>query len=222
MSIFRLGGIPGMIVAAEGTWHHEITSLDTYALDDPQLRRQILGGNGIIISGGADHLQLAKYRAELTDYVRRGGRVLVSGHVSVAFIDSLARWSKLEFRNPSDVRPHSLASHPVWAGVNYQDLEYRTGVPGTHSYQEMERIGVAGFYGRGYHVNLPEGTRVITGIGPLALPLDYSYSMGAGEVLVHGGLDLEGVCDEHYSSRNLGPNLVDWMMSSTQAEGATV
>ncbi|PYI40206.1 hypothetical protein CVS30_01425 [Arthrobacter psychrolactophilus] len=220
MSLFRIGGIPGMIESRDGSWPQAITHVDSYALDDPATRELILGARGLIISGGADHLLLAKYRDELSNFVRNGSRVLISGHVSIPFIEGLARWSKLEFRNPSDVRPQPLASHPIWHGVDYQELEYRTGVPGAHSYQELERIGVAGFYGRGYHVNLPEGASVITGIGALALPLDYAYRLGAGEVVVHGGLDLEGVCDEHYSSKNLGPNLVSWLSAATLLEGA--
>lgn len=196
-------------------WHDAITAVDVYDLDNEQARTRILAADGLIVSGNTDHLLLHKHREALTRFVREGGRVLVNGHVILDFIEGLARWSRLEYRNAADVRPHAVGSHPVFDGVDYADLHYRTGVPGAHSYQEMERIGVAGFYGRGFHMNLPEAARVVTGIGPLALPLDYSYQLGAGEVLVHGGLDLEGFSDEHYSSRSLGPNLVAWLEGGT-------
>lgn len=211
MSLYRLGGAIGMAAPSKNTWRDSITAVDVYDLDDDAARQRIFGASGLIISGMADHLILARYRTELTAFVRDGGRVLVNGQVIVEFIEGLARWSRLEYRNSADVRPHGLASHPVFDGIDYQDLHYRTGVPGVHDYTELERIGVAGFYGRGYHTNLPESASVVTGIGPLSLPLDYSFPLGAGEVLVHGGLDLDGFCDEHYSSVNLGPNLVAWL-----------
>lgn len=221
MSIYRLGGVIGMATPGKITWLDAITAVDVYDLDDKQGRARILGASGLIVSGNTDHLLLARHREALTDFVRKGGRVLVNGHVTVAFIEGLARWSKVDYRNAADVRPHGVSSHPVWQGVDYQDLHYRTGVPGIHSYADLERLGVAGFYGRGYHVNLPESAQVVTGIGALSLPLDYSYPLGAGEVLVHGGLDLEGFCDERYSSRSMGPNLVAWLEGGTTEHSST-
>ncbi len=193
------------------SWRGRITDVDAYDLDDDAARTRIVSANGLVIGGGADHLLLGRYRGELTAFVRNGGRVLVNGQVVKPFIDGLAVWRKLEFRGPQDVRPHAVTGHPVWAGIDYKDLHYRTGVPGTHSYDRLEEIGVAGFYGRGYHLDLPEGADVITGIGQYRLPLDYSYRIGAGEVLVHGGNDLESFSDDRYSTGVLGPNLVEWL-----------
>ena len=85
------------------------------------------------------------------------------------------------------MQPHAVTAHPVWEGADYRDLHHRTGVPGTHSYEKLKEIGVAGFHGRGYHLDLPEGATAVTGIGLYRLPLDYSYRLGEGEVLAHGG-----------------------------------
>ncbi|MBP3037587.1 hypothetical protein J2M53_15180 [Arthrobacter sp. zg-ZUI100] len=218
--IFRLIGDTPMRGQRDPSWRGAVQDVDAYELDDAAARERILAAEGLIIGGGADHLLLARHRAALTGFVRAGGRVLVNGQVVKPFIDGLAPWRKLEFRGPQDVRPHPVEAHPVWEGVDYADLHYRTGVPGTHSYERLEEIGVAGFYGRGYHLDLPEGARTITGIGQYRLPLDYSYRLGDGEILVHGGNDLESFADDRYSIAGIGPNLVAWLEGGTGSAGA--
>ena len=210
MIIRLIGGTP-MRGQADPSWRGAISDADAYDLTNDAARARILSANALVISGGVDHLLLGRYREELTSFVRSGGRVLVNGQVVKPFIDGLAVWRKLEFRGAQDVRPHAVSEHPVWNGIDDRDLHYRTGVPGIHSYERLEEIGVAGFYGRGYHLDLPEGAQVITGIGSYRLPLDYAYRIGAGAVLVHGGNDLESFSDDGYSTRVLGPNLVAWL-----------
>ena len=219
MIIRLIGGTP-MRGQNDPTWRGAIEDVDAYDLDDDAARTRILSASGLIVGGGVDHLLLGRHRSELSSFVRRGGRVLVNGQVVRPFLDGLAVWRKLEFRGAQDVRPHSVTPHPVWDGVDYQDLHYRTGVPGVHSYERLEEIGVAGFYGRGYHLDLPDGAAVVTGIGPYRLPLDYVYPLGAGEVLVHGGNDLESFSDEKYTIGRIGPNLVDWLAGGTGGPAA--
>ncbi|MCQ1948198.1 hypothetical protein [Arthrobacter sp. zg-Y1116] len=221
MIIRLIGGTP-MRGQTDTTWRGAFEDVDAYDLDDDAARARILSADGLVIGGGVDHLLLGKHREALTGFVRAGGRVLVNGQVVKPFIDGLAVWRKLEFRGAQDVRPHPVSPHPVWTGIDYRDLHYRTGVPGTHSYERLEEIGVAGFYGRGYHLDLPESATVVTGIGQYLLPLDYSYRIGSGEVLVHGGNDLESFSDDQYSARVLGPNLVQWLEAGerTAAEPA--
>ncbi|MCQ1957776.1 hypothetical protein NNX39_14875 [Arthrobacter sp. zg-Y826] len=215
MIIRLIGGTP-MLGQADTTWRGAFEEVDAYDLDDDDAVARILSADALVIGGGVDHLLLGKHREALTGFVRAGGRVLVNGQVVKPFIDGLAVWRKLEFRGAQDVRPHPVSPHPVWAGIDYRDLHYRTGVPGTHSYERLEEIGVAGFYGRGYHLDLPENATVVTGIGQYRLPLDYSYTLGNGEVLVHGGNDLESFSDDQYSTRVLGPNLVQWLESGVR------
>ncbi|MFF3038277.1 hypothetical protein [Arthrobacter citreus] len=220
MRIIRLSGSNTMRGLGDPDWRGAIEDADCYRLDDPTERRSILAAGALIISGAADHVLLYKHRTHLSGFVRDGGRILVNGQVVLPFIDGLARWLKLDYRSPWDLRPHALSPHPVWEGVDYRDLHFRTGVPGTHSYEQLQEIGVAGFYGRGYSSPLPDGAVPVTGIGPNSLPLDYEFPLGAGAVLVHGGLDLEGFADERYSSARLGPNLVAWLSPGSSAAPA--
>ncbi|MFF2021954.1 hypothetical protein ACFVW2_09115 [Streptomyces sp. NPDC058171] len=112
-----------------------------------------------------------------------------------------------------------MTPHPVWAGVDFDELLYRTGVPGTPTGEELARVGVAGFYGRGYHGALPEDATVINGIGPYRLPIDIGYPLGAGAVLAHAGNDLLSFSDHDRTTRHLGARLLDWLEGPRLAPG---
>lgn len=168
--------------------------------------------SGIIVSSMCDQVYLSRNRSKLEAFVRAGGRVLFNGHVSQPFLPGLPKWRKLVFTRPEDLVIESASPHRIWAGIDLKDVLYRTGVPGEHSRERMAKIGVAGFYGRGYAVRLPEGARVINTIGPLQAPIDYSFPLGEGEVVVHAGLDLEAFADTPGTTLGrFGPNVRAWM-----------
>ncbi|MFC0452874.1 hypothetical protein [Rhodococcus jostii] len=145
---------------------------------------------GIYLTWDVDQEFLAEQREHLNSFVVRGGRVVVNGHVQRIFLDGLTRWRKLEFRNPSDLALTRVTEHPVWAGSDPKAFLYNTGRRGPVPFAELERIGVAGFYGRGCYLDLPDGAKVVHTIGRTRAPIDYENPLGAGRVLVHGGNDL--------------------------------
>ena len=51
---------------------------------------------------------------------------------------------------------------------------------------------------------------VVNGLGPRRLPLDFVYTMGAGEVLVHGGNDLWSWDEHGDTGSRLVAQLLDW------------
>ncbi|MCF8569886.1 hypothetical protein L5G32_06360 [Gordonia sp. HY002] len=166
---------------------------------------------GVYLTGDVDQEFLAEHRALLTEFVRDGGRVLVNGHVQRAFLDGLTRWRKLDFRSPADLVLTRAAHHPVWAGIDPLALLYNSGRREPVPFEELERIGVAGFYGRGCYLDLPENARVVHTIGRTSAPIDYEYPLGAGRVLVHGGNDLLQFSAPHRGTAALGPQIIDWL-----------
>ncbi|SHK06791.1 hypothetical protein SAMN05443637_102244 [Pseudonocardia thermophila] len=167
--------------------------------------------SGINLASSCDQVFLGRHRDLLEDFVRSGGRLLVNGHVAEPFLTGLVPWRRLSYKGPRDLEITSLSPHPIWEGIDLRDVLYRTGVPGPHSFEELERIGVAGFYGRGYHLPLPESGRAINGVGPLQAPIDYTYPLGSGEVVVHGGVDLITFVDPHRTTARLGENILGWL-----------
>lgn len=196
-STARHGAQPGRIIALSTMPHlgsgmgaqparGAIEHVDIYRLADLDLADV----TGISISGMCDQEYLSRHQAKLEAFVRAGGRMLINGHVAKPFLPGLPKWRKLVFTQPADLVVEAAMPHALWRGVDLADVLYRTGVPGVHTRQELEKIGVAGFYGRGYAVRLPEGATVINTIGPLRAPIDYTFPLGMGEVVVHQGLDL--------------------------------
>lgn len=185
-----------------------VRSLDLYDLSPAELD----GCRGLMLSLYCDQIFLERNSALLTDFVRGGGRILVNGHVQIPFLPGLSRWKRIDFSGPEDLRPACVTPHPIWEGVDYQELLYRSWItdPPPRG-AELARYGVAGFYGRGYHSELPEDATVINGIGPYRLPVDISYPLGDGAVLAHAGNDLAGFADPQRSTRHLASRLLDWL-----------
>ncbi|MBP2366921.1 hypothetical protein [Pseudonocardia parietis] len=189
-----------------------VDDLELYdCYDLPELDLGTVGG--ISLSATCDQLFLGRHRALLEEFVRSGGRLLVNGHVVEPFLPGLARWRRLVYEGPRDLVISRLSPHPIWDGVDLDDVLFRTGVPGAHTFEELRAIGVAGFYGRGYHLDLPEGARVLNGIGPLQAPIDYTFALGAGEVVVHGGLDLLTFADPTRSTARFATTVIAWLRS---------
>jgi hypothetical protein len=161
---------------------------DLYQLEETDLSAY----RGLILGISADQRYLASQRDRLEGWVRAGGRLLMNGHPVLPFLTDMPQWRKLHFHGVDDIWLSALEPHPIWEGLDRRDVLLRTGVPGRHSFEDLKRIGVGGFYARSYLVGLGESARAITGIGPGKLPVDVSYPLGDGEVIVHAGNDLIG------------------------------
>ncbi|MFJ2666845.1 hypothetical protein ACIO14_21105 [Nocardia fluminea] len=166
---------------------------------------------GVYLSGDVDQEYLLQQRPLLDSFVARGGRVVINGHVQRTFLDGLSQWRKLDFRSPRDLVLTRVNEHPVWAGTDPKSFLYNTGTPGPVPFEELARIGVAGFYGRGWYADLPDGARLVHTLGTTNAPVDYDYPLGAGRVLVHGGNDLLQFATVARGTQRLRAQLVRWL-----------
>lgn len=164
----------------------QVAVRDVYDLDQLDLS----AFRGIAVSSASDQRFLAHRADRLSAWVRDGGRLLVQGHPVRRYVDGMPQHRKLDFHSTRDLWLEAMGPHPIWDGVDRRDLLFNTGVPGVHSFETLQEIGVAGFYAHAYLVDLPADAIVITGIGPGRLPVDVAYPLGAGEVVVHLGGDL--------------------------------
>jgi hypothetical protein len=183
--------------------HHPAGALDS----DPRLGEvdiyrlpatDLTDVRALIISAGADQIFLERNRDLLAGFVLAGGRIAVMGHAVTDFLPGLGVWRKLTYTGPKDLAISIGDPHPVWEGVDPVDLSVRK--------------GVTGFYARGYADKIPEDAIVTTRIGRHALPLDYIYPLGDGQVLVHGGNDLTNWSNDPNTSARMTPQLIDWLV----------
>lgn len=165
---------------------------------------------GVYLTGDVDQEFLAANREEFDELVRGGLRVVVNGHVQRPFLTGLSRWRRAEYRGPADLELTRVTDHPVWRGVDPEALLYNTR-PGRYSPEERREIGVAGFYGRGYYLDLPADATVVHTLGRIDAPIDLVFPLGAGQVLVHAGNDLLGFASEDRGTAALRTNLLEWL-----------
>lgn len=167
--------------------------------------------SGLMIAAGCDQKYLVSHSDLLTDWVSGGGRLLTNGHPMLSFVSGLPQVRRLDYRGTDDIWLYEEQSHPIWEGVDRRDVLLRTGVPGVHSFEQLRKIGVAGFYARAYLGKLPENATVITSIGPNRLPVDISYPVGAGEVIVHCGNDLTSFDNPAAAVPALSQRVIDYL-----------
>jgi len=165
---------------------------------------------GVYLAGDVDQEFLAERREKFDTLVRGGLRVVVNGHVQRPFLTGLTRWRRAEYRGPADLELTRISDHPVWRGVDPEALLFSTR-PGRYTAEERREIGVAGFYGRGYHLDLPERATVVHTLGRIGAPIDLVYPLGAGQVLVHAGNDLLGFASADRGTAILRTNLLEWL-----------
>ncbi|WP_127841990.1 hypothetical protein [Actinomyces wuliandei] len=183
-------------------------ALDPYDLEDTSLE----GVPGILVSGMCDQRHLARLRGRFDAYLHDGGRMLVNGHVVDPWVTGMPTWRLIDYRGPRDLGITRLASHPVWEGLDVSELLYRSGPHVPRTPQSLERYGVAGFYARGYLLDLPEGTTIINALGPLRAPVDVEIPVGKGRLVVHAGLDLVVFSDTPGTTlTSLSDNIRTWL-----------
>lgn len=180
---------------------------DVYDLDEIDLDKFA----GITVGGACDQRFLVLRTDRLSAWVRAGGRLMVNGHPLQGFVESMPKHRKLDFHTTRDLWLTAIGQHPIWDGVDRRDLLFNTGVPGTHTFEDLEHIGVAGFYAHAYLVDLPEDATVITGIGQGRLPVDVSYPLGLGEVLMHLGNDMSAFTRPGTSAADFGARTLAYL-----------
>ncbi|MBK5959454.1 hypothetical protein CCR97_14735 [Rhodoplanes elegans] len=172
-----------------------VRDVDLYALDASLLD----GVTALLIGMHMDQRFLQANTALLDDYVARGGRIAISGHVAHPFLTGLSPVRPLDGGGIAELRVERAVAHPIWDGVALDDLTFRR--------------GVAGFYGHAWHAP-PEGATVIHTLGPARRPLDFIYTQGRGDVLFHGGNDLWSFGGGDDTTRQLLPQLVGWLVEA--------
>jgi hypothetical protein len=172
--------------------------IDCYALGRTDLSRYAL----VVVSGTADQEHLARHRGVIREYLDGGGVLLFNGQLHRDWLPGAAHFVPLERPGLATYRVTWLAEHPIFAGVEPDDLTFRR--------------GVAGFFARGHHP-VPDGAEVLVRLagGEPATYLDRVSTRGT--ILVHASGDLLGYGGATNTAGRLGGQLLDW----ARAEAAT-
>lgn len=163
---------------------------DTYELDGLPATCRLL-----LIGLTTDHIHLTRHRRLLEDFLGRGGTLVIGGgHVLTPIFEGAPLWQKAPSPHQVDLDVVRVAQHPVWQGINAEELSVRR--------------GVRGFYGRGGYPELRDGDVVINTVQDL--PVDVELRRAGGRVLLHGGNDMWGFGVREEPGTGIRDQLLRW------------
>ncbi len=167
--------------------------LPLYTLEQCDLRRY----NSILIPAHVDQRYLVTQQSRLETFLQEGGTIVVNGHIAYPFLRWLQPFEALMYNGLDSLRIHHAQPHPIFDGVDPEDMTFRR--------------GVAGFYARGSNP-VSAGAVVLNTIGPVATPIDWLLTLpGGGRLLVHSGNDLWMFHDSEDSTALIVPQLFAWL-----------
>ncbi|WP_300010136.1 hypothetical protein [Pseudonocardia sp.] len=166
--------------------------IDLYDLTRADLGRYRV----LVVPGMADQEHLARHRDVIHRYLDGGGVLLFCGQIHRDWLPGASRFVALDPPSLRSYRVAELAPHPIFDGVEPDDLTFRR--------------GVAGFFARGHHPP-PPGAEVLARLagGEPATYLDRVSTRGT--IVVHANGDLLGYGGQTDSTAaRLPGQFLDW------------
>jgi hypothetical protein len=155
---------------------------------------------GLVFPPMVDQEHLGTHRGVIEAYLDRGGVVVFGGHLHRPWLPGAGPFVPLPRPSLGTYRVAEVADHPIFSGVEADDLTFRR--------------GVAGFFARGHHP-LPPGAEALTRLagGEPATYLDRVST--AGTILVQASSDLlrSGSLADDTAGRLPG-QLLDWVRAT--------
>lgn len=176
--------ILGFVSDADEIGHYELheTDLAPYA--------------ALLLPAHLDQRYFGTVTGKVGAWLDGGGTLVFNGHVAWPMLPEFNAFVALEKRSLEHLRIHRIAEHPVFEGVDMDDLTFRR--------------GVAGFYARGCNPP-PESATPLIGVGPDRVPCDWVYERpGGGCILMHAGNDLWMYAGDATSAGRIVPQLMAW------------
>jgi len=157
----------------------------------------------ILVSAHTDQRAFAASGDRIAAFLDAGGLLVFNGHIAYPFLPELAPFVPVPGYGLALLQVCRVTAHPVFDGVDPQDLTFRR--------------GVAGFYGRG-HNPPPPGAEVLHRLSGNDAPLDWVWARPAGgTVFMHGGNDMWMYADDPTSAARIAPQLMAWVTSQIEA-----
>lgn len=150
---------------------------------------------GVIIGTMADQEYLFRHRHALAAYLHAGRVVVWCGQLFRRWLPGCSPFIPAPLHSVEDYRVKMTSPHPIYHGVDPEELTFRH--------------GVAGFFARGHHP-VPHGATVLAELGG-GQPITYAHRLAdGGTVLAHAGASLHRYSTTGTTSR-LAPQLFRWI-----------
>jgi len=175
--------------------------IDCYALPDTDLGRFAL----LVVGATADQEFLARHRGVIERFLHGGGVLHFGGQLHRDWLPGASAFVPLARPGLRAYRVAEIAPHPIFDGVEPDDLTFRR--------------GVAGFFARGHHPP-PPGAEVLLRLagGEPATYVDQVSTRGT--IIVHASGDLLGLGEHNGTGARVPGQLVAWAVEQAAARRA--
>ncbi|MEK3916972.1 phosphate starvation-inducible protein PhoH [Paenibacillus sp. FSL H7-0331] len=178
----------------DSRYQNDFTFQDVYELPSIDLTPY----KCMIINGLIDQEYLNKEKARIADFLAQGKVILFGGHLFRPWLPGGSSFIPKTIRSFNDYAITFANPHPIFEGVEPDDLTYNK--------------GVAGFFARGHHP-LPPEAEVLLFLGG-AEPIMYIDRLSTkGTIVVHAGSDLLSYSNHPNTAGRITPQLIDWIRS---------
>lgn len=180
-----------------GELGHRVEVVDCYRLTQTELSRFAV----LVIGSMIDQEHLARHRGVIRAYLDGGGVLLFGGQLHRDWLPGASRFVPIAPPSLRVYRVTQIAEHPIFVGVEPDDLTFRR--------------GVAGFFARGHHPP-PPGAEVLVRLSG-GEPVTYLDRVStAGTILLQANGDLLGYGSGSDSSAARIPGqLLDWALKES-------
>lgn len=170
--------------------------IDTYDLPKVDLR----SFSGIVVSSQLDQDFLYHHRRRIRTYLDMGGVVAFSGHLSRQWLPGVGCFQPKSVESHDDYAVIEATPHPVFEGVEMDDLTYHR--------------DVAGFFARG-HNPPPDHATVLLRLED-GEPIVYvDEESTEGTMFVHSGNDLIGFGRRSSTAARVPDQLLAWIRTKS-------
>ncbi|AZK48006.1 phosphate starvation-inducible protein PhoH [Paenibacillus lentus] len=170
----------------------DVLVLDTYRLTNYDLNPHAC----LVIDGFVDQQFLYEKRERIQQFLDRGKMLIFSGNLFLPWLPGASLFVPKPIHSHLDYVVSIQGSHPIFAGVDANDLTYNK--------------GVSGFFARGHHP-VPSRAEVLLTL-PNGEPITYiDRHSTRGTLLVHSGNNLLGYNDPSNTTGLIGKQLKAWV-----------
>lgn len=150
---------------------------------------------GLIITNLVEEQFLLEHKAMLEHYLNQGGVIFSLTETSLPWLVGVPNWK----RSPIPLKDREIVmkepTHPLFVGIDADDINYRK--------------GVRGFFSRGYFEKIPLHAEILVTDQSGAVILYADYDSTNGTIFAGAGTDIYRVfIDEDSSSRRLSVQML--------------
>ena len=151
----------------------------------------------IVVHDFVDQVYLERHSKKIENYLNDRNIIIWGGHLIREWLPGCPIFTPKMINSFSDYEISFVQEHPVFEGVNTNEMTYNK--------------GVAGFFARGSHTPVPEGAEVLLTLPDEAHITYIDRHTTKGTIFAHAGRDLFAQRMQKKSTDRISSQLLAWI-----------